>query len=178
MFRHVRVIIREFFRACWVTCESDSLVDKTLRYTLPSVCYAEAWHAPICLVTLPSVCSAEAWHAPICLGTLQSLCYSAARHAPIWLVTLPSVCYAEAWHAPICLVTLPSVCYAEAWHAPICLVIHKHRTKCTVRKLKKNYCVTFCFYGIRLLAPRPTPNSEDIGIYFCLDHYPRPVWHA
>jgi hypothetical protein len=54
MFRHIRVIIREFFCACWVTCESNAMVDKTLRYTWLCVCYVETWCAPICLVTLPS----------------------------------------------------------------------------------------------------------------------------
>jgi hypothetical protein len=39
MFRHVRVIIRERFRACWVTSESNAMVDKTLRYMLLCVCY-------------------------------------------------------------------------------------------------------------------------------------------
>jgi hypothetical protein len=46
-------IIKELFRACWVTCESNAMVDRTLRYTLLCVCYVEAWCAPICLVTLP-----------------------------------------------------------------------------------------------------------------------------
>jgi hypothetical protein len=47
MFRHVRIIIRELFRAYWVTCESNAMVDKTLRYTLLCFCYVEAWYAPI-----------------------------------------------------------------------------------------------------------------------------------
>jgi hypothetical protein len=47
MFRHVRVIIRELFRTCWVTYESNAMVDKTLRYTLLRVCYMEAWYAPL-----------------------------------------------------------------------------------------------------------------------------------
>jgi hypothetical protein len=53
MFQHVRVIIRQLFRAYWATCESNAMVDKTLRYTLLFVCYMEAWYAPICLVALP-----------------------------------------------------------------------------------------------------------------------------
>jgi hypothetical protein len=46
---HIRVIIRELFCACWVTCESNAMVDKhcVMRG------YVEAWYAPICLVTLP-----------------------------------------------------------------------------------------------------------------------------
>jgi hypothetical protein len=43
MFRHIRVIIRELFRACCVTCESNAMVDKTVRYTLLCVCYVQAW---------------------------------------------------------------------------------------------------------------------------------------
>jgi hypothetical protein len=54
MFRHIRVIIRELFRACWITCELNAMVDRTVRYTLLRVCYVEVWCAPICLVTLPS----------------------------------------------------------------------------------------------------------------------------
>jgi hypothetical protein len=42
MFRHIRVIIRELFRACWITCESKVMVDKTLCYKWLCVCYAEA----------------------------------------------------------------------------------------------------------------------------------------
>jgi hypothetical protein len=34
------------------------------------------------------------------------------------------------------------------------------------------------FYGIKLLAPRPTPNLVDRDICFCRVHYSRPVWHA
>jgi hypothetical protein len=49
MFQHVCFIITELFRACWVTWESNAMVDKPLLYTLLCVCYA-----PICLVTLPS----------------------------------------------------------------------------------------------------------------------------
>jgi hypothetical protein len=47
MFRHVCVIIRELFRACWVTCESNAIFDKTLRCMLLSVCYVDAWYAPL-----------------------------------------------------------------------------------------------------------------------------------
>jgi hypothetical protein len=47
MFQHVCVIIRELFRACWFTCESNTIVDKILRYTLLRVCCVEAWCAPI-----------------------------------------------------------------------------------------------------------------------------------
>jgi Kef-type K+ transport system membrane component KefB len=28
------------------------------------------------------------------------------------------------------------------------------------------------FYGVGLLAPRPTPNLEDRDILFCPDHHP------
>jgi hypothetical protein len=36
--------------------------------------------------------------------------------------------------------------------------------------LEADYLVyqQFNFYGVRLLAPRPTPNLEDQGIPFCL----------
>jgi hypothetical protein len=34
------------------------------------------------------------------------------------------------------------------------------------------------FYGVGLLALRPTPNLEDQGIPFSLGHHPRPVWHG
>jgi hypothetical protein len=47
MFRHVCVIIRELFRAFWVTCESNAMVD--LRYSWLCVCYVETWYAPIWL---------------------------------------------------------------------------------------------------------------------------------
>jgi hypothetical protein len=53
MLRRVRVVIRELFPAYWFTCESNAMVDTTLRYTLLCVCYVEAWYAPICLVMLP-----------------------------------------------------------------------------------------------------------------------------
>jgi hypothetical protein len=51
MFRHVRVMIRELFHACLVTCNLNAMVDKTLRYTLLYVCYVAVCYAPICLVT-------------------------------------------------------------------------------------------------------------------------------
>jgi hypothetical protein len=39
--------------------------------------------------------------------------------------------------------------------------------------------VTIFFYGVRLLAPRPTPNLEGQVIPFCLGHHPWPVaWEA
>jgi hypothetical protein len=34
------------------------------------------------------------------------------------------------------------------------------------------------FYGVRLLALRPTPNLEGQDIPFCLGHHPSPVWHG
>jgi hypothetical protein len=34
------------------------------------------------------------------------------------------------------------------------------------------------FYCVEFLAPRQTPNLEDQGIPFCLDHHPWPVWHG
>jgi len=35
------------------------------------------------------------------------------------------------------------------------------------------------FYGVRLLASRPTPNWEGQGIPFCLGHHPwRVIWHG
>jgi hypothetical protein len=34
MFRHVCVIIRELFRACCVTCESNTMADKTSLYVV------------------------------------------------------------------------------------------------------------------------------------------------
>jgi hypothetical protein len=34
------------------------------------------------------------------------------------------------------------------------------------------------FNGVGLLASRPTPNLEDQGIPFSLDHHTRPVWHG
>jgi hypothetical protein len=37
--------------------------------------------------------------------------------------------------------------------------------------------VTF-YYKVGLLTPSPTPNLEDQGIIFCLDHHPWPVWHG
>jgi hypothetical protein len=51
---HTRAIIRELFHAWWVTYKSNTMVDKTLRYTWLCVCYVEAWYALICLVTLSS----------------------------------------------------------------------------------------------------------------------------
>jgi hypothetical protein len=35
----------------------------------------------------------------------------------------------------------------------------------------------FSFYGVRLLASRPTPNLEDQGIPLCLAPTPRPIGH-
>jgi len=34
------------------------------------------------------------------------------------------------------------------------------------------------FYGVRLLAPRPTLNLEGQAIPFCLGYLPWPVWHG
>jgi hypothetical protein len=97
MFRHVCVIIRELFRACGVTCESNAMVDKTLRYTLLCVCYVEAWYAPIYLVTCllcgGLVCSD--------LSGYVFVMWRPGMHWSIWL----RVCYVEAWYALICLVT-------------------------------------------------------------------------
>jgi hypothetical protein len=36
----------------------------------------------------------------------------------------------------------------------------------------------FCFYGVRLLASRPTPNLEDQGVPLCLAPTPWPVRHG
>jgi hypothetical protein len=36
----------------------------------------------------------------------------------------------------------------------------------------------FSFYGVRLLASRPTPNLEDQGIPLCLAPTPWPVRHG
>jgi hypothetical protein len=34
-------------------CDSNAVVDKTLRYTLLCVCHVEAWYASVSLVMLP-----------------------------------------------------------------------------------------------------------------------------
>jgi hypothetical protein len=38
MFRHMRVIIRELLRVCWITCESNAMVYKTALYVVHLVC--------------------------------------------------------------------------------------------------------------------------------------------
>jgi hypothetical protein len=47
MFRRMRVIIKEFFCARWIKCESNALVDKIMRYMLLRDCYVETGYAPI-----------------------------------------------------------------------------------------------------------------------------------
>jgi hypothetical protein len=91
----------QLFHARWVTCESNAIVDKTLRYTLLYVCYVDAWHAPMYLVTC-LLCGRL-----VCtdLSGYVSVMWTPGIHRSVWL----RVCYVDAWYAPICLVTLPRV---------------------------------------------------------------------
>jgi hypothetical protein len=98
MFRHIR--IRELFRACWVTCESNAMVDKILRYTLLCVCYVEVWYASIYLVSC-LLCGGLVYTD---LSGYMSFMWRPGIYRSVWL----RVCYVEAWYIPICLVTLPS----------------------------------------------------------------------
>jgi hypothetical protein len=58
-------------------------------------------------------------------------------------------------------------------------IYHHHRLYSPGWALASSWgFVTIFFYGVGLLASRPTPNLEGQGIPFCLGHHPWPVWHG
>jgi hypothetical protein len=81
MFRQVRVIIREFFHAYWVTCESNALIDKTALYVVMCL---------LCgvLITLPSALGKVTGQIGAHPASIENTMYNAESYQPMYSIRM------------------------------------------------------------------------------------------